>query len=396
MKPCLDVAVIRDPQAFAALEEEWDDLYQNSPLSTPFQSWAWLYSWWEHYGESYDLRLTTLRSDGGLLVGLLPLMLERRAGFGRLLFVGNSPYQDLLVRHEWEAQVGEAGRRSLRQMGSWSVADLQMLRPQAAAWSIFESWAGPQTYVWQHQSPVIDIRPWDEALASLSKKRRKSVRQTLRRAEADGITCKVVTADDADQAACRLVALSREQWSERWLETGPEHWTKRYESFVRTLARRMTACRLGGICEFRQDGDVIMAHFLIFGRDTIHWYLVGAGRRALERYQFSSLFIWDGVNIASNRNARYFDLGYGKEPHKMRWSSRVVPTHRILLGRSRLTWIPYLGYHILRSRAKRYVYSKQAPRWLEIISDLFAVLKRNTVRIRQSGSFLVKRWFKGA
>ena len=153
---------------------------------------------------------------------------------------------------------------------------------------------------------------------------------------------------------------------------------------------------IGGISEFWQDGDVIMAHFLIFGRDTIHGYLLGAGRRALERYQFSSLFIWDGVNIASNRNARYFDLGHGKEPYKMRWSSRVVPTNRILLGRSRLSWIPYLGYHILHSRAKRYIYSKQGPRWLEIISDLFAVLQRNTVQIRQSGSFLVKRWFKGA
>ena len=27
------------------LLKEWEDLYRNSPQATPFQSWAWLYSW---------------------------------------------------------------------------------------------------------------------------------------------------------------------------------------------------------------------------------------------------------------------------------------------------------------------------------------------------------------
>ena len=47
----LDTAVLEHTRDFLALEKEWEDLYQNSPLVTPFQSWAWLYSWWELYGE---------------------------------------------------------------------------------------------------------------------------------------------------------------------------------------------------------------------------------------------------------------------------------------------------------------------------------------------------------
>src|SRR5918999_86631 len=78
----LEVAVLEDAREFAALEEEWNDLYRNSPLATPFQSWAWLYSWWEYYEEGYELRLITVR-DEDLLVGLMPLMLKRRGGFGR-------------------------------------------------------------------------------------------------------------------------------------------------------------------------------------------------------------------------------------------------------------------------------------------------------------------------
>ncbi len=70
----LELAMLQDTRKFAALEEEWEDLYRNSPLATPFQSWAWLYSWWEAYGEGYELRLIAVW-EAGLLVGLVPLML---------------------------------------------------------------------------------------------------------------------------------------------------------------------------------------------------------------------------------------------------------------------------------------------------------------------------------
>src|SRR3712207_4583370 len=106
----LRAEVLRDARHFAALEGAWEDLHHNSPLATPFQSWAWLYSWWEYYGENYELRLITLHNRG-LLVGLLPLMLEHRGGFfGRLLFIGTgiTDYLDVLVREGWEQEVLDA------------------------------------------------------------------------------------------------------------------------------------------------------------------------------------------------------------------------------------------------------------------------------------------------
>ena len=124
------VEVVEDSRGFAALEQEWEDLYRNCPDASPFQSWAWLYSWWEFYGEGRELRLITVRSREGLLVGIVPLMLERRLGFGRLLFIGTglaSDYLDVLVRRDWAAQVSEAGVRALRQMDDWHVTELRQM-----------------------------------------------------------------------------------------------------------------------------------------------------------------------------------------------------------------------------------------------------------------------------
>jgi len=157
----------------------------------------------------------------------IPLMLERRWGLGRLLFVGTGPtaHLDVLARNGWDDQITETGIRALRQMDGWHVADLQKLRPEAAGWALFERWSGPKASVWQSQHPMIDAtKTWDQLLMSRSKRLRNNARRTLRRAEADRLRCELVSTEEAREAAHRLVSANRERWRGNPI-TGPEHWT---------------------------------------------------------------------------------------------------------------------------------------------------------------------------
>lgn len=349
---------------FALLREEWEDLYRNSPLATPFQSWDWLYSWWEFYGEDYKLRLITIR-DGDLLVGLMPLMLERRWSLRRLLFIGTgiTDYHDVLARERWEERVSEVGSKALREMDGWHVADLQQVRPEAVAWGLLKDWAGPRTYVWQDNCPVIDVRSWEDLLKSLSKNLRSTVRRTIRQAEADGARFKLADMEDAEQAAHRFLALHRESWQGR--DIAPEHSTQRFEAHLKAAARRLTARKLGGISELWRDGEVIVSSFLVFGREFVGTYLQGASQEALRQYQVSSLWIWNGVNISHSRNISCLDLERGEEPHKLRWNPKIFSTHRVILSHTLVVWFPYAGYRALYSRARQYVQSKDAPQGLK-------------------------------
>jgi CelD/BcsL family acetyltransferase involved in cellulose biosynthesis len=372
----LDIAVLEKTRDFAALEEEWGDLYRSCSAATPFQSWAWLYSWWEFYGEGYELRLITLR-DGDLLVGIMPLMLERRGGFGRLLFIGtgSTDYLDVLAKKGWEAQVAEAGRRALRGMNSWHVADLQELHSEAAAWSLFHAWDGFRIGIWLSNRLLIDVKPWDELLMCVHQKLRSNTRRTIRRAKKDGVRCELVGVDGVEQAARNLVALNREQWRGRWRETAPEHWSRRFEAYLEVAICRMTARELGGISEFRRDGEVLISHFLVFSGDFVGKYMIGAGQKAFQRYQFSSLGIWDAMNIAYSRSCSYLDLGRGEESYKLRWSTSMISIHRIILGRSWISYSPYAGYQVLRSKAKRYLYSESAPKWVKDAKNRSQILR---------------------
>lgn len=382
----LEVAIIESVQGFRALEEEWEELYQHSPLATPFQSWAWLYSWWECYGEGRELRLVTVRNGWGLLVGVAPLMLERRLGFSRLLFAGTglTDYLDVLAREGWEGKVVDALAQALRQMDSWQVANLQQLRPDAVAWGLCRRWGRPQLSVWQDGFPVVDVRPWDELLMSLSKKARKTVRRTLRQAEQDGVRCELAGVDDAEAAARRLVSLHREAWHER--DIGLEHLTNRFESHIVAAARRMTARGFGGISEFWRDGAVIISDFVVFGGDFVGMYMLGASQEALHRYQWSSLCIWDLINIARTKDVQHLDLLRGEEPYKLRWSSKVLANHRLILCQRWTTWGLYGGYHVLRSKVRRYTMSESTPRWVESAANIFRALRRGASRYMGRGN----------
>jgi CelD/BcsL family acetyltransferase involved in cellulose biosynthesis len=374
-----EIVVLDHTQALAGLEDEWEDLYRNSPLATPFQSWAWLYSWWEFYGKGYELRLVTIRCDG-LLVGLMPLMLQRRGGFGRLLFVGTGPtdYQDILAREGWESRVSEAGVRALRQMAGWQVADLQQLRPEAAAWGIFEGWAGPRTRIWQDNFPMVDVKPWDELLMTVGRKLRNTVRRTLRRAEADGVECELAGADDAEQAARRLIGLHLEMFRGR--DIAPEHLTEKFQSHVVAVAGRLTVRGLGGIYEFWRDGEVIASHMLLFGRSFVGEYMFGTTQEARRRFQVSSLNMWNSVNVAQSMGSTRVSQLRGAEKYKLLWASEVVPNYQVILGLHLAVWVPYSVYYALLSKAKRYAYLEDAPQWTKKALSMYRILRDKLTR----------------
>ncbi|MDP8974108.1 MAG: hypothetical protein M3N45_13325, partial [Actinomycetota bacterium] len=110
---------------------------------------------------------------------------------------------------------------------------------------------------------------------------------------------------------------------------------------------------------------------------------LGASQEALQRYQWSSLYIWDAVEIALGRGSGHVDLLRGEEPYKLRWSSGTIPTHRLILGRHRGgCWVPYAGYHALRSKAKLYARSEGAPPWVKSAMGRYRALRHIANRRR--------------
>ena len=259
----------------------------------------------------------------------------------------------------------------MKEMGGWWVADLQELMPQAAAWGIFRSWEGLKTRLPITDYVLVRANSWEELLSSVSRKLRKAARRTLRHAERDGVTREPASVEEAERAARRLMELHRELWEGRRID--PEDLTPKSQAFIERVARRMTARGIGRISEFRgADGEALVSQFLVFDKDFVGAYVIGASREASRRYQLETLTNWDSIEVACSRDNAYVSMMNYASPDKLRWATEVVKSQRMILGRTLASWVPYAGYYILydryyalRSEVQVYVHSEDAPRWIQ-------------------------------
>lgn len=129
------ISVLRNDAELPALAAEWQALWNRVPTATPFQSPAWLQSWWRVFGTGRPV-VVVLRTETGL-AGLLPLYLLDEAGCRKLLplGVGASDYFDVLLDPEMPASSAAAMLRAGLDAGKAAGAefcDLSELHPGAA------------------------------------------------------------------------------------------------------------------------------------------------------------------------------------------------------------------------------------------------------------------------
>lgn len=115
----VSVERINNTAVFAGLSQEWDELLMRTGSVSPFLTWEWLYSWWQHLSGDRDLYLVTVRLIGGRLVGIAPFCrryeptkrwLGPNAHRARTIeFLGadlvGSDYLDIIADPEWRTVV---------------------------------------------------------------------------------------------------------------------------------------------------------------------------------------------------------------------------------------------------------------------------------------------------
>jgi CelD/BcsL family acetyltransferase involved in cellulose biosynthesis len=127
------VECVDDPVSLRSLRGEWHDLFCRCPRTTPFNSWDWLFSWWQAYGGGRQLRVVLVRLDG-TLVGIAPLYIGQEKTSLRtpcrvMRFVGDGTFDSdhlgFLIDPSREDEVMRQFEDWLRRSGDWDVLALR-------------------------------------------------------------------------------------------------------------------------------------------------------------------------------------------------------------------------------------------------------------------------------
>ncbi|MFD5051317.1 GNAT family N-acetyltransferase [Streptomyces tendae] len=363
LPPGHTVELVTDEGTFAALAPQWRRLYGRCAAATPFQSHAWLLSWWRSYGSAGRLRLVLAR-EGRDLVAAAPLM-SVRSPVPALVPLGGaiSDYGDVLLDDERGPDAETALTAGLAALARTAPVDLREVRPGAAAERVYARWRGPRYRLADSLCLELPALPMDGLVDRLSSaKARQRVRAQLRRLDALGVKSRPVLPDEADAAVRRLLELHRLQWRGRKV-TG-EHLRPRFrEHLVRAVAPMV---RTGDavVTEFRMADEVVAVDVTLLSHRLAGGYLYGAHPRLRERRADVAVMLLDACAEYARAPGRgTLSLLRGDEPYKHHWRPERVPNQRLLLARRRTA--PLLaavladaaarrrGKELLRRRAER-------------------------------------------
>ncbi|MEV6326686.1 GNAT family N-acetyltransferase [Streptomyces sp. NPDC051909] len=333
--------IVRDCAEFGRLGPEWTALYRRCATATPFQSYAWLHSWWLSYGRPGDLRVVVVRSADGTPVGAAALM--RAPGpLPALSPLGGAitDFTDVLLDDSCpEAASALAG--ALARAARGTVIDLREVRPGAAAERVYEAWHGPRRRLADSLCLELPAVPMEALLERIPSGKAQRVRAKLRKMDALGIDERIVPAAEVPGALERLLRLHRLQWQGRGVTA--EHTSERFAQHLARAVRPMVERGDAMVTEFRLGGDVVCADLTLMSPRLAGGYLYGADPELRARkVDVAAMLLRHGARETSASGRATLSMLRGTESYKHHWRPETVPNQRLMLagpGAAPLLWL---------------------------------------------------------
>jgi CelD/BcsL family acetyltransferase involved in cellulose biosynthesis len=336
---------------------------------TPFQSAAWILSWWRAFGSDYTPRILVARRNQEL-VGFAPLMLRRGRASGALewLGTGRSDHAPLLLDPVCAAPVFAAFLAHLRQRGGWSLLWLRTLQEshRSAISGVTAGTAGVGA-IWQPDdvSPRIALSgSWDEFLAGKSSKHRSNLRRLLRQANEIAQVQIECVSQYQPQLLREIEDVERHSWkadsgSLRLEGSGYGF----YEAFLRAFSQR-NALEVW-CCRHEQR---LVAYLITFVHAERVFYYNGAYRSDAtnlgQGFSPGTALIASAVKSAHDRKLHSFDFLRGDEAYKALWKNEDRVLHQLVIPAPGVKGSLALLALRLRWKLREYSWAHRLRNWL--------------------------------
>jgi CelD/BcsL family acetyltransferase involved in cellulose biosynthesis len=354
------VECVADPASLRSLRGEWQNLFSRCPQATPFNSWDWLFSWWQAYGAGRQLRIVLVRIDG-TLAGIAPLYTGQEKSTLRtpcrvMRFVGDGSFDSdhlgFLIDPSRENAVMRQFEDWLQRSRDWDVLALREITGGSGLDAAMRDFAGKLGLRFRSEESVCAVldlpASYEEFLQA---------RQSRFRTKARSLTRKIDQGEVVFETQCGPVGLRRKLRSlfdlhqRRWNAVGqPGVFGLRakrifYAHFVPRFARngwlRLYSLRRG------QD---YVAHQLCFGFAGTTFLLQEGFDVSDPAASFGQMLRAAVVRqLIESGETRYDFLG-GFSSHKEDWGARPGKVMHLLMARGNLRALLYFNAPAWRER----------------------------------------------
>lgn len=370
------IDVIRDPASWLLLQGEWNALFESSKCSNVFMTYAWLQTWWKHFGAGKQLLLLTARDEQDHLVGIGPFYVgtatQGPLRFRRLGFLGDtdvgSDYLGLLAAPGSEESLAEQISSQLLELSAlWDYIELSDAEDTPAFAKLCsclrDNTDSNVAFSASRCHQIALPGTFEEYLAGASSRIKSVYKRRWRSLRAEHNVAFEVLQDPEDvinnfPELIRLHAMRFDQQNKESaiLNQGvPEFQMEAAAAIARTGCARLFLLRV--------DGNAVAALYGFAAGNTFQYYQSGLDPDWM-RVSAGKLVMGAAIEETIRCGFKVFDFLRGEEPYKTDWANGV----RVTLTQRFFTKTPasrtaslVLRLRAKAGRSKRDLQAKWAP-----------------------------------
>ena len=339
---------------FHSLESSWNKLYGELDNATLFNSWDWLYTWWEVYAEC-DLRDLFIFCfyDQNELVGVAPFQIERKYPHtyvqGRTLrFLASgeclkdnvaTPFVDLMALPGYETAVVEGVEAALLEYRNrWDFAEFDFLLDDSLVFQCFKSNSSilKQQYTNGFRYEVPKVDDLESYLETLARRWRKDFKKKDRILNKDGqLSIRESTLDNMNDSMDLLQDMHRDRWQARasFLVFESEH----FDTFHRKILERLIPQGKAYIRTLYLNDEPLSCYYAFEDKHQVHYYQSAFYSKNANRYMPLFYLVCTEIGKALQQGKRYdFMFDDNEDSYKKhQYAAAPVPMHRLVWTASR-------------------------------------------------------------
>lgn len=306
------IQIHQDSACLDKLKGPWQQLANEDPRATPFQTWEWHSTWFKFFGRSKKPYLVA-GYEGDDLVGLYPL--ARKAGAWYVLRSsgsGPSDYLQPLIRSGFESAFEKEIAAHLSEQKDYSLVDLHQIRDDLSDLEIPSA-----VELEQGTCLVLDLPgTYDEYLAMLGKSLRYDVRKLDKSLFSQGrAKVEMVNQSNLQQGLDILFDQHKKRWRKRGL---PGAFLGKTQDFHHAWGQHAIAQGWLQLGILSLDGSPIGAIYGMAKGETVFFYQAGFDP-IHKSVSPGTLLVASLIRKAIEDGRKHFDFLRGDEPYKRRW-----------------------------------------------------------------------------
>ena len=349
-----ELRLIDSLSAFKSLKADWETLYEQSPCSTIFSSWDWMYTWWECFHTQYQRKLLILcLYDKASLVGIAPFYTEvaypkaflqgktlRFIGTGAETNSVQSEFTDLMVAPDYEAVfIEEVSYYLQNNKQLWNFADFEFLIEDALILRCFD---GENAQISRQVIPCGErfytekMQSVEDYESNMSNRWKKMFAKKSRLLERDGRV--EITSTDSVESVSDALALLADMHCARWegkITTECVFSDKNFYTFHEQILARLVPKKKAFIRTLTLNDEPLASYYAFEDKKQIHYYQSGFYQKYSNKY--SPLFILVCKEIrAALTEQKVFDFMFDDNPNTYKKKQYAMINRPML----RLKWTP--------------------------------------------------------